>query len=55
MSEAPYYGMYTNAGNARVHEIVLTASLLPGSYPQALKALERLSQEPGFENGASPS
>ena len=45
----PYYGMFTDEGNARVHEIVTTAHLLNISWIDVVEMLEKLSKVKGFE------
>ena len=47
--KTPYYGMFTDEGNAAVHNIVTTAHLLDISWIVVLQMLEKLSKVKGFE------
>jgi Mn-dependent DtxR family transcriptional regulator len=46
---APYYGMFTDEGNAAVHEIVAVAYRINISWKIVMQMLEKLSNVKGFE------
>lgn len=48
----PYYGMFTDEGNARVHDIVEIALLGKMSWPSVDKMLEDLSTFDGFREAS---
>jgi len=46
---APYYGMFTDEGNAAVHEIVAVAYRINIAWKFVMQMLEKLSNVKGFE------
>ena len=49
---APYYGMFTDEGNAAVHEIVAVAYRIDISWMVVMQMLEKLSRVKGFEEAS---
>ena len=49
---APYYGMFTDEGNAAVHEIVAVAYRINISWKVVMQMLEKLSKVKGFEEAS---
>jgi Mn-dependent DtxR family transcriptional regulator len=47
--KTPYYEMYTDEGNAAVHEIVAVAYRINISWKVVMQMLEKLSNVKGFE------
>jgi len=47
--KTPYYEMYTDEGNAAVHEIVAVAYRINISWQVVMQMLEKLSNVKGFE------
>ena len=47
--KTPYYGMFTDEGNAAVHEIVAVAYRINISWQVVMQMLEKLSRVKGFE------
>jgi hypothetical protein len=47
--ETPYYGMFTDEGNAAVHEIVAVAYRINITWRVVMQMLEKLSRVKGFE------
>jgi len=47
--KTPYYEMYTDEGNAAVHEIVAVAYRINISWQVVMQMLEKLSRVKGFE------
>ena len=47
--KTPYYEMYTDEGNAAVHEIVAVAYRINISWKVVMQMLEKLSRVKGFE------
>ena len=47
--KTPYYEMYTDEGNAAVHEIVAVAYRINISWQVVIQMLEKLSNVKGFE------
>ncbi len=50
--KTPYYGMFTDEGNAAVHEIVLVAYRINITWQVAIQMLEKLSTVKGFEEAS---
>ena len=48
----PYYGMFTDEGNAAVHEIVAVAYRIDISWMVVMQMLEKLSRVKGFEEAS---
>ena len=49
---APYYGMFTDEGNAAIHEIVAVAYRINISWKVVMQMLEKLSRVKGFEEAS---
>lgn len=49
---APSYGMFTDEGNAAVHEIVTVAYRINISWKIVMQMLEKLSRVKGFEEAS---
>ena len=49
---APHYGMFTDEGNAAVHEIVAVAYRIDISWMVVMQMLEKLSRVKGFEEAS---
>ena len=47
--KTPYYGMFSDEGNAAVHEIVAVAYRINISWQVVMQMLEKLSNVKGFE------
>ena len=47
--KTPYYGMFSDEGNAAVHEIVTVAYRINISWKVVMQMLEKLSRVKGFE------
>ena len=47
--KTPYYGMFSDEGNAAVHEIVAVAYRINISWKVVMQMLEKLSRVKGFE------
>ena len=50
--KTPYYEMYTDEGNAAVHEIVAVAYRINISWMVVMQMLEKLSRVKGFEEAS---
>ena len=48
----PYYGMFSDEGNAAVHEIVAVAYRINISWKVVMQMLEKLSKVKGFEEAS---
>lgn len=45
----PHYDMFSDAGDAAVHELVMTAQRLAWTWPEVFFQLEALRRRPGCE------
>jgi hypothetical protein len=50
--KTPYYGMFSDEGNAAVHEIVAVAYRINISWMVVMQMLEKLSRVKGFEEAS---
>ena len=50
--KTPYYGMFTDEGNAAVHEIVAVAYRIDISWMVVMQMLEKLSRVKDFEEAS---
>ena len=50
--KTPYYGMFSDEGNAAVHEIVAVAYRINISWKVVMQMLEKLSRVKGFEEAS---